>query len=231
MVTAIIPAYNEEETVGEVIASLKKSSLIGEIIVVDDGSSDGTARIAKNSGVKVIMLPKNCGKGVALAHGVENSKFKNLFFADADVTGFTAEKLDQIIRPVDSGECVMYVGILARKVIILNKYLHYFPILGGTRALTKTLWLSVPAKHKNDFKTEIALNYYSHKFAGGPKFGLVPGLTHHIKEKKYGLLLGLIYRLSMIFDILAISLELYIFQKLKEEIYSTKGLSSQRKAR
>lgn len=64
----LIPAYNEEETIGPVIESLQKVRL-NNIVVVDDGSTDRTAEIARQSGGRVIAHRVNCGKGSALATG------------------------------------------------------------------------------------------------------------------------------------------------------------------
>mgnify|MGYP001415364370 FL=1 len=62
-VSAIIPAYNEEKTIGGVLRTIKSVSLITEIIVISDGSTDGTAQIARNYGAHVIELSENIGKG------------------------------------------------------------------------------------------------------------------------------------------------------------------------
>ena len=62
----IIPAYNEEKNVPRVIEEIQRIGLSGEIIVVDDGSTDSTPEIAGERGVKVISLPFNLGYGTAL---------------------------------------------------------------------------------------------------------------------------------------------------------------------
>ncbi|NLJ55550.1 MAG: glycosyltransferase, partial [Firmicutes bacterium] len=59
---AIIPAYNEEKTIGQVLAPLKKVDLIKKIIVVSDGSTDDTVIVARSYGVEVVELTENRGK-------------------------------------------------------------------------------------------------------------------------------------------------------------------------
>jgi len=63
---AIIPAYNAEKTIGEVIEGLLKTFDAEDILVVDDGSNDATFAIAKNYGVRVMRHENNTGKGAAL---------------------------------------------------------------------------------------------------------------------------------------------------------------------
>lgn len=65
----VIPAYNEEATIGDVIQSIKKIKLGMDILVVNDGSSDRTSEIAKTAGAKVIDIPCNIGYGGAIQTG------------------------------------------------------------------------------------------------------------------------------------------------------------------
>ena len=74
IIDAIVPAYNEERTIGNVISVLKEVKEIHQIIVVNDHSKDATSYIAKQMGVIVIDLPNNLGKGGALKVGAEYSQ-------------------------------------------------------------------------------------------------------------------------------------------------------------
>ena len=65
-VTALIPAYNEAERIGETIEAVAKIEGVGRIVVINDGSTDATAQIALNYPVELINLPDNRGKGEAL---------------------------------------------------------------------------------------------------------------------------------------------------------------------
>jgi glycosyltransferase involved in cell wall biosynthesis len=69
----VIPAYNEERTVGDVIESLHREGW-RNILVVDDGSKDRTAQIAKSKGALVISHEKNCGLGAALRTGLAKTR-------------------------------------------------------------------------------------------------------------------------------------------------------------
>ena len=83
-VTIIIPAYNEEEGIADVITQLKEVSENYEIIVVDDGSTDNTYKLASETGVKVIRHPYNKGYGAALKTGIRNAEADVVLFMDAD---------------------------------------------------------------------------------------------------------------------------------------------------
>lgn len=68
-VWVVVPAFNEESRLGKVLDGLKK--ITSNVIVVDDGSKDGTTGVAKSKKVKVITLSPNQGKGVALRTGMD----------------------------------------------------------------------------------------------------------------------------------------------------------------
>ncbi|MDQ2798436.1 MAG: glycosyltransferase, partial [Armatimonadota bacterium] len=65
-VCALLPAYNESERIATTIEALRARPEIGEIIVADDGSTDGTAESARAAGAPLVLTGKNGGKGAAL---------------------------------------------------------------------------------------------------------------------------------------------------------------------
>lgn len=99
-VSIVIPAYNEEATVAKVVSVARKLSYVTEVIVVDDGSTDRTVEEAENAGATVISHIMNEGKGSAIKTGFKNSHGDIVAFIDADVSNFTSEKIDKIIRPI-----------------------------------------------------------------------------------------------------------------------------------
>ena len=106
-VTIIIPAYNEEEGITNVITQLKVLSENHEILVVDDGSTDNTYKLASESGVKVIRHPYNKGYGAALKTGIRNAEADVVLFIDAD----GQHKLSDIEKLIQCiGEYDMVVG-------------------------------------------------------------------------------------------------------------------------
>jgi len=90
-ISIIIPAYNEEERIEEslnkILVYLKKNKTKYEIIVVDDGSTDNTAKLVKKfkPSVKVLRNNVNSGKGYSVKKGIENAKYEFILFTDADL--------------------------------------------------------------------------------------------------------------------------------------------------
>ncbi|HDH06600.1 MAG TPA: glycosyltransferase family 2 protein [Nitrospirae bacterium] len=95
-ISVVIPAYNEEKAVSEVIANLRKLSFVDEIIVVDDGSADSTRQKAVESGARVISHEDNSGYGASLKTGIINSKNNNIAFIDADAQHNPADLIQMV---------------------------------------------------------------------------------------------------------------------------------------
>ncbi|MHC5064733.1 MAG: glycosyltransferase family 2 protein [Planctomycetota bacterium] len=111
-VSVVIPAYNEEAHVaGQVEAVqeiLRKTDWTFEILVVDDGSSDGTGAAAAKDGVRVIRHRQNRGYGAALKTGVAEATYPWILITDADGT-YPPEAIPEILdRSVD---CEMVIGV------------------------------------------------------------------------------------------------------------------------
>ncbi len=103
-VSVVIPAFNEVKTVEHVIKVVKSLNYINEIIVVDDGSEDGTAEAAEKAGATVIKHSNNKGKGAALNTGFKNSKGDIVAFIDADLHNLTSKQIEDIIMPILDGK-------------------------------------------------------------------------------------------------------------------------------
>src|SRR3954447_17439364 len=84
----LVPAYNEAGAIGGVLAAIQsvRSRLDGpsELIVIDDGSADGTGQVAAQAGARVITHPYNRGKGAALKTGIRAARGDTIVVVDAD---------------------------------------------------------------------------------------------------------------------------------------------------
>jgi glycosyltransferase involved in cell wall biosynthesis len=83
-VSIIIPAYNEAQTIGDVVAKIKALYPESEIIVVNDGSTDGTSKAAQEAGAVVYSHPYNIGNGAAIKSGIRIASGEILVFMDGD---------------------------------------------------------------------------------------------------------------------------------------------------
>ncbi len=83
-VSVIIPAYNEEGSIGEIVSDIRERYPDFEIIVVNDGSKDGTGRAAKEAGALVYSHPYNIGNGAAIKSGIRIASGDFLVMMDAD---------------------------------------------------------------------------------------------------------------------------------------------------
>jgi glycosyltransferase involved in cell wall biosynthesis len=83
-VSIVIPAYNERESIAAVIGVLRAAAAWHEIIVVDDGSSDGTGEQAAAAGATVVRHPYNIGNGAAVKNGIRRATGEYVLIVDAD---------------------------------------------------------------------------------------------------------------------------------------------------
>ena len=104
--TVIIPAYNEKNTIREIICRVVETRLVDEILVVDDGSTDGTCEIlaemdGKDS-CRVVFHEKNKGKGAAVRTGIQESHGDVLLIQDADLE-YNPKDYPALLAPLEEG--------------------------------------------------------------------------------------------------------------------------------
>jgi len=197
-IAIIIPAFNEAERIAEVLRAVKGASHIHEIIVVNDGSSDNTSEEARKvSGIKVIDMVKNVGKGGAMAAGVASTTAQIVAFVDADLMGIKAEHIDQIIRPLMKDECDMCVGVFRGGKIRSNAAMAVTPWLSGQRAMKRELFEAVPYIGELKFGVEVAITNMARKKKSRVKRVVLRGVSNCFKEEKLGLVKGIQARSKM----------------------------------
>jgi glycosyltransferase involved in cell wall biosynthesis len=101
-VSVIIPALNEAESIGHVVASMPWS-LIAECIVVDNGSTDGTAKIAREAGARVVTSPRGYGSACKAGSDAALPSSDLLVYMDGDGSDII-DDLPQLISPIINGE-------------------------------------------------------------------------------------------------------------------------------
>ena len=145
--TVIIPAYNEKNTIQEIVRRVQATKLVDEIIIVDDGSTDGTrALIAPMDGqdnVKVIFHEKNQGKGAAVSTGISAASGDVLMIQDADLE-YDPREYPNLMKPIEEGladvvygsrflgaphRAILFWNMVANKILTLMTNVLYNNIL------------------------------------------------------------------------------------------------------
>lgn len=201
-VSAIVPAYNEAERIPAVILPLKQARCVDEIIVVDDGSTDGTAEIARSFKVQVLRLPRNMGKAAALDHGVRRARNEVLLFLDADLVGLQPEHIERLVSIYEEKHLDMVVGIFKNGRFNTDLAHSIAPYLSGQRVLSREKWECLRRSKLREFGVEMALTKLSLKEGWKEERIFLEGVTHVMKEEKRGFSKGFQERLLMYGDIL-----------------------------
>ncbi len=150
-ISVLIPAFNEEEKIGETVKTSKNIPGVTQVLVVDDGSTDRTALVALEHGAEVVSLGKNTGKGGAVNAGAANLKGSIVLLLDGDL-GKSAAGSEKLLKPLINGTADMAIAIfpktgikggfgfvkgLARAGIKLKTGLRFEAPLSGQRAVRR----------------------------------------------------------------------------------------------
>lgn len=196
----LIPALDEEATIDEVVAAALAAD-IGTVLVIDDGSTDGTARVARAAGADVLKLPENRGKGGAVVAGAERLTVDVVVLLDADLTGLRPQHVSDLADPVRSGEVDMTRGLFTGGRWQTSAAQRLAPQLNGQRAVRRDLLLSVPGLERTKYGLEIALTEWARNAGWTCRDVKLTGVSQVMKEEKRGWLRGFSIRLGMYADI------------------------------
>lgn len=138
-ISVLIPAYNEERSIGSVFEKLLKLPFENmEIVVVDDGSTDGTASIVQkwageHSQIRFLQQPKNAGKTAAIARAIQESTGDVIIIQDADLEYDPAE-IPDVIGPIlnDVADVVYGSRFLVKRAARVLYFYHYLANKGLT---------------------------------------------------------------------------------------------------
>jgi len=108
--SVIIPIYNEKNTLVEIVRRVQEVPIEKEIILVDDGSTNGTAKICQElKGVRVLHHEKNQGKGAAIRTGLKQASGDYILIQDADLE-YDPDEYLTLLKPVEKGKAEVVYG-------------------------------------------------------------------------------------------------------------------------
>lgn len=189
-VDVVMPARDEVLTVAANIAAARGCRFVRDVIVVDDGSSDGTGEAAAACGVRVIRRAGSTGsKAHAMRAGVEASDASHILFVDADCTDLTSAHLDAICEPVLDGRAEMSLG--AFDYGWLNWLVLRCPPLSGERIVPRWVWDAVGEDRLDGYTIEVRLNEVICEGRHRTSARTMTGVFHRTKRDKFGRVEGL----------------------------------------
>lgn len=204
-VSCIIPAYNEAARIAAVLGCVLDHPLIGEVIVVDDASSDGTSEVvARIGGARLMTLTQNGGKTAALAAGIAAAQGEVLLLVDADLTGLAARDLSALLAPVLQGRSDVSISLRCNAPRLWQWIgLDY---ISGERALRRSLIASELARLRQlpRFGFEVFLNGLIVENRARIAVVPWPGVISPLKAVKYGWAKGLRADFGMIRDMIRV---------------------------
>jgi glycosyltransferase involved in cell wall biosynthesis len=113
-IVALVAARDEAERVAMTVEAIRSLPDVDEIVVVDDGSRDGTADLARSAGARVFSIRRSVGKGRALDLALGRIDADVFLLLDADL-GASAKEASALLEPVLSGDADMTIGVLPRQ--------------------------------------------------------------------------------------------------------------------
>lgn len=201
-VTAIVPAYNEASRIRPVLEAIRQASLVDEVLVISDGSSDRTYEAALEvPGVRAVELASNRGKAGAMCAGVARCDAEIVLFLDADLSGLLPRHVDAIVQPVREGDTDMAVGVFRGGRFWTDLAQKIAPVISGQRAIRRELFLEVPHLEEVRMGVEIALTRWARASGIRVSDVALDGVTHPMKEEKLGRIKGFGSRLLMYWEI------------------------------
>jgi len=176
--SVIMPVYNEEDTLEEIVRRVQAVDLAYEIVIVDDGSVDGTRKILKEleaqENIRVILHEKNQGKGAAVVSGIKSAVGDVMLIQDADLE-YDPRDYPNLLKPLEEDLCdVVYgsrfLGGARRPILFWNMVANKF-LTFVTNILYNNILTDMETGYKV-FRREVVegLTIHSRRFDFEPEF-------------------------------------------------------------
>lgn len=220
--SCIIPAYNEVKYIGGVLNEVKNTDLIGQLICVDDGSTDGTADLIAREFPDIILLrqQRNSGKSAAVRRGLKAATKPNVILLDADLRGLRSGEIDEAAEAFLS---------MRPDMIILRRmgapwrlrWSRIDTLLAGERIMRTNDLRRLLTTVVKDYELELAINLYMLN-AGKTVYWAPSSATNTFKFEKLPALKGIGRELRMYLNLIGsvspVSLARMIMQFGREKV-------------
>lgn len=166
-ITVVIPVLNESRTIANVVKFALQDKSVGEVLVIDDGSIDGTPERAERAGARIVTS-SFLGKGASMEDGLQAAQFDVILYLDGDLRGLRKDLIRRMTRPLFNNEADFVKAKFARRAgrvtILTAKPLlrTYFPELtnfaqplGGMIAARREMLRQL--RFENDYGVDIGL--------------------------------------------------------------------------
>ena len=196
LLSVVMPAYNERDTIEEIVRRVLAVPLRTELVVVDDGSRDGTrdilSKLAGELSFKLVLQPANVGKGAALRRGFQEVTGDLVVIQDADLE-YSPEEFPELIELICQGRADVVYGsrFLGRhRVFLFTHYVGNRFLTLVTNALYNTMLTDMETCYKV-MRTDVLRSMSLHSNG----FGIEPELTAKIFKRQYR-----VYEVPIMYD-------------------------------
>jgi len=204
-VGVVIPAFNEVDNLHRVLDVVCAVAWLSQIVVVDDGSTDGTLTVAQHYArqderIVVLRLPQNQGKAGAMLAGVRALQTDLVVFLDADLVGLQPSHLHRLCVPLLAGESDMTVAAFRHGGVRTDAAHRLTPDLSGQRCLRR--WAAEQALTPlagTGYGVETGLTIHARRRGWRIQYVVWERMSHVMKEQKRGWMTGL-YRRGLMYS-------------------------------
>jgi glycosyltransferase involved in cell wall biosynthesis len=188
-IDCIVPFFNENTRVETVVYSLLQSTLVNQIICVDDGSINPPKFTLKDKRLHLIRHPNNRGKTAAIRTGLQYVKTPYVCLCDADLKGLTSQIVDTCIGTAIKSQSDMFIMRLTHTMYI-TQLMRLDMLFSGQRIVRTNILLNALAEPIVGYQLETALNRVSIRQNLMVTYADVP-ISQYRKKDKRGLITGI----------------------------------------